>query len=102
MLKKSQVNSWNDARRYGVLNCVASFIRGITIQYMGRKKNMTAQETKKPNRTGEQYNFYLPPEYGEALKTYLESMRPKPSITETFKIALEDFLQVRGFWPPRS
>ncbi len=38
--------------------------------------------------------------HGRAIEAYLASLRPKPSTTAVILVALEEFLERKGFWPP--
>src|SRR5262249_25900156 len=40
-----------------------------------------------------------PPELGEALDAYLDSLRPQPRPTAVVRVALEEYLRSKGFWP---
>lgn len=42
----------------------------------------------------------VPPPLRSAFRAYLASQRPAPSHTSAVIVALEEFLQARGFWPP--
>lgn len=55
---------------------------------------------KRPNRTGLPLHIYLPKQLREAFDTYIESLKPKPSATSAAAVAIEEFLEKRGFWPP--
>jgi hypothetical protein len=82
-------------------NCVDASARVCTIPFMGRKKSMPVQETAKPNRVGVPFSLWVPPELMEALRAYVEASRPKTTVTETLRTATEDFLQSKGYWPPK-
>jgi len=68
-----------------------------TIRSMGRKK-------KNPQSRAPNYALFarLPPGLGAAFDRYLESQRPKPTANSAVVVAMEEFLQKRGFWPPPS
>lgn len=44
----------------------------------------------------------VPPELGKAIDDYLDSLRPAPTLTAVVKVALEEFLETQGFWPPKD
>jgi hypothetical protein len=52
-----------------------------------------------PGRSGSPHSFNLPPPLNEALQSYIASQRWKPSKTEVFITALEQFLRNEGFLP---
>lgn len=46
--------------------------------------------------------FHAPQELLDALERYRESTAPPPSEAGCFRVALEEFLAKRGFWPPKA
>ncbi len=46
--------------------------------------------------------FHMEPELHAAFMQYLASVRPTPDKSATLRAALEDFLQARGHWPPKT
>ena len=48
------------------------------------------------------YSVRVPPDLNDALVAYLKTLRPTPGVSETFRTALEDFLQTKGFWSPKD
>jgi len=42
------------------------------------------------------------PKLLEAIDAYIESLRPEPSRTAVWTVAMEDFLAAHGFWPPEG
>jgi hypothetical protein len=64
---------------------------------MARKKPAGgAQPDRSPSRT---IFARISPEMEEALNAYMQSLRPRPSITAVIEMALEDLLAGKGFWP---
>ncbi len=45
-------------------------------------------------------NARLPDPLADALEAYLASLRPAPTATAVTLVALEEFLERKGFWPP--
>ncbi len=45
--------------------------------------------------------FHAPPELFEALAACIEATRPPPSESAVIRLALEEYLEKRGFWPPK-
>ncbi len=62
-----------------------------------RKKDKQAQ---KPNRTGKATSFYMRDKLAAALEAYLDSLKPRPSAKGAIELALEEYLERKGFWPP--
>lgn len=72
-----------------------------TIGVMPKKKD--SSDGKKPNRTPAVTIFArIKPRLGRALEDYINSVRPRTSTTAVLEAALEDFLSVQGFWPPKT
>jgi hypothetical protein len=73
---------------------------GSTIPDMAKKK------TNKPGRPSSGRTptttifARVPPDLGKAIDDYLDSLRPAPTLTAIVRVALEEFLQAKGFWPP--
>jgi hypothetical protein len=66
-----------------------------------RKKKMP-KVAERPVREGRNLNFWVSSRHARALDDYLASMRPAPTITSSMETALEEFLERRGFWPPKD
>ena len=66
--------------------------------------DMAKGNEPKPQGRRRSYTIFLRvrPELGAAFDEYLESLRPKPTSTAAFEVALEEFLQARGFWPKKK
>jgi hypothetical protein len=47
-------------------------------------------------------NARLPDPLADALEAYLASLRPAPTATAVTLVAIEEFLERKGFWPPGS
>ena len=46
--------------------------------------------------------FHAPAELFAALDRYATATRPSPTESAVMRIALEEFLEKRGFWPPKE
>lgn len=46
--------------------------------------------------------FHAPAELFAALERYIAGTRPQPTESECLRVALEEFLERRGQWPPRT
>lgn len=46
--------------------------------------------------------FHAPPELFAAMEKYISETRPSPTEAAVLRIALEEFLEKRGFWPPKE
>lgn len=44
--------------------------------------------------------FHGPQELFDALTAYIEATRPQPTDSAVLRVALEEFLASKGFWPP--
>lgn len=66
----------------------------------GRKKDPNSKRSQGvPRHTQPRKAFHAPPELFAALEKYIASTRPQPSESECLRVALEEFLEERGFWP---
>jgi hypothetical protein len=71
---------------------------------MAKKKNMVEApaEQKKPNRVGRSKNYYLSEDLISAIEHFRKSLSPMmPSETTVVRTAIEQFLEGKGFWPPK-
>ena len=64
--------------------------------------NMARKKTDTPKRNGRVLGAYLSDELYRALTEFVRSNRPAPYHAEVLRVALEDFLAARGFWPPKK
>lgn len=62
----------------------------------GRGRELSTNRHTKPRKA-----FHADQSLFDQLDRYLESARPQPSESECLRIALEEFLEKRGFWPPK-
>lgn len=46
--------------------------------------------------------FHLSQELLAAFDEYLSKTKPEPSEASALRLALEEFLEKRGFWPPKK
>lgn len=73
------------------------------ISGMADKKKKTAKTDREPNRSPAWSLFVrLPVELEEAVAAYIDSRKPKPSLTATITTLLETALAQDGFWPPKK
>jgi hypothetical protein len=61
------------------------------------KRSQGVDRHQKPRKA-----FHAEPELFAALEDYIEATRPRPDLSECLRTALEEFLQKRGFWPPKN
>jgi hypothetical protein len=59
-----------------------------------------AGEDAKPNR-GPRESFHMEHSLHAAFLRFTEETVPNPDKSETLRVALREFLQRRGFWPPK-
>jgi len=57
---------------------------------------------RRQGRNGKPVQFYVSEELGGALRAYRDAQRMVPGISDVIRVALEDFLQREGFWPPKG
>jgi hypothetical protein len=67
-----------------------------------KKPGRSGGGSKKPNRNGVPINFWIPDDLHAALQAFRSAQRVKPSQTDVVELALQEFLQREGFWPPNS
>lgn len=68
-----------------------------------KKPSRTGRDkSKKPQRSGKPINVWLPLELHAALTSFMEDQRIEPKLTDVVEVALQEFLQREGFWPPPS
>lgn len=63
-----------------------------------RKANGPARRGGKA--TSPREAFHLPTDLKDALRRYVESTKPKPDKSEVMRLALTEYLERVGFWPP--
>ncbi len=75
-------------------------LEGVTIEAtMSQPKRKKA---KPVNRHAEpRESFHLPPGLQAALEKYVEQSRPETTKSATCRVALEEFLERAGLWPPQ-
>lgn len=61
-----------------------------------------AKKTSADRHTQPRESFHLSVELRQALIDYVDSQRPAPDKSEVLRVALEEFLERRGFWPVDS
>lgn len=68
----------------------------------GRRPNPDSKRQQGVSRhTKPRKAFHAAPELFEAMADYIASTRPQLTDTQVLTTALEDFLQAKGFWPPK-
>lgn len=68
----------------------------------GRATKGKGEPEKKPNRSGKALNVWVPDDLHAALQAFRDDQRVVPKITDVVELALQEFLQREGFWPPKS
>lgn len=63
---------------------------------------MSVMAQRKPKRSGQSVNVYLPDDLKEAVDAFVNSTRPKTSMKAVIVTALEDFLTANNLWPPKK
>jgi hypothetical protein len=58
-----------------------------------------AKKVSKPLAGKIRETFVMPPDLYDALERYLASLRPSPDKSTVYRVAIEDFLTDKGFWP---
>lgn len=58
--------------------------------------------SKRPNREGVPVNFWLDEALAAAFGAYVESTSPRVSKTAAHEAAIREFLERKGFWPPKG
>lgn len=66
---------------------------------MGGEKKKAKDGRKGDRHTQPRKAFHGPPELFEALAAYLAGTVPAPAKSAVLRVALEEFLAKRGFWP---
>lgn len=69
----------------------------------GRKPSPDSKRTQGVDRhTQPRKAFHAAPELFAAMERYILEARPAPSEAAVLRIALEEFLEKRGYWPPKE
>jgi hypothetical protein len=69
----------------------------------GRKPSPDSKRSKGEDRHAQPRKaFHAPAELFSALEKYVAETRPAPTEAAALRIALEEFLEKRGFWPPKG
>ena len=71
---------------------------------MAKRKNKDSEmpATTSPKRTGRNVNAWVDPDIWSALEAYFRSLELRPTTTQVIELALKEFLDKRGFWPPED
>lgn len=65
----------------------------------GRRRNPDSKRSQGVERhTQPRKAFHAAQKLFDALEEFIASTRPQPSESECFRVALEEFLEKRGFW----
>jgi hypothetical protein len=65
-------------------------------------KKRNAADRNKSRHVQPRKAFHGPPDLFAALQAYQDATRPTPSDSECIRTAIEEFLEKRGFWPPKA
>jgi hypothetical protein len=69
----------------------------------GRRRDPNSKRSRGENRHVQPRKaFHADQALFDALERYIGSTRPQPSEAECFRVALEEFLEKRGFWPAKE
>lgn len=69
----------------------------------GRAPNPQSKRSQGVDRhTQPRKAFHAPQELFDALNRYIAGARPAPTDAAVLRTALEEFLEKRGFWPPKE
>lgn len=75
----------------------------MTPKKPGRKKDPNSKRSLGVNRNvTPRKAFHAQQELFDALERYIAATRPQPSESECLRVALEEFLEKRGFWKHAS
>ncbi len=69
---------------------------------MGRKRSEPVQEEPDTKDRGPREVFHMSQELHDAFISYCESARPTLQKSPVLRVALEDYLAAKGFWPPQK
>lgn len=68
---------------------------------MGKKKTPATAEAKKVARTGRPVTFWADKGIWDALDAFMASLPYKTGYTDHINLALKEYLQAKGYWPPK-
>lgn len=69
----------------------------------GRKPSPDSKRAKGEDRHAQPRKaFHGPPELFAALDAYVERTKPQPPEAAVMRLALEQFLEREGLWPPKE
>ncbi len=68
----------------------------------GRKPNPDSKRgTGQDRHTQPRKAFHAPVELFTALEKFVEEAKPQPTEAAVLRLALEEFLEKRSYWPPK-
>lgn len=69
----------------------------------GRKPSPDSKRSKGEDRHAQPRKaFHAPGELFAAMERYIAETRPSPTEAAVLRLALEEFLGKRGYWPPKE
>ena len=69
----------------------------------GRKPSPDSKRSQGADRhTQPRKAFHAPAALFAALEAYIATTRPQPTEAAVLRVALEEFLEKRGLWPPKE
>jgi hypothetical protein len=74
----------------------------VTMPPPKKKPAAPAGKKPKPQRTGKAINCWVPDQLHAAMLSFIEAQRVKPKVTDVVELALQEFLQREGHWPPKD
>lgn len=64
------------------------------------KRKPEPKQAEPDRHVSPKLQFHLPNDLRSALEDYCRKTRPQPTLTAVLKLALEEFLERAGCWPP--
>lgn len=69
----------------------------------GRRPSPTSKRSTGQDRHAQPRKaFHAPGELFDAMGLYIEEAKPQPTDAAVLRLALEEFLEKRGYWPPKE
>lgn len=76
---------------------------GMKDKKPGRKPSPTSKRTQGVDRhANPRKAFHAPAALFAALERYIAEAKPQPTDAAVLRLALEEFLEKRGYWPPKE
>ena len=83
-------------------DCHAAYNRDMAKKKPSQEDKNNVSSATASKRSGVPVHAWVAEEIGEAFEQYLDSLEPRPTATSAISLALKEFLQRRGFWPPKK